>query len=274
MTILALKQDLNRNAVIITFRKEVKMTRLFNLIFTILLIPLFLRGRTELIDVTGDGVDDEIKIGVQSVVVEDGQLNKKYIVISGEEMLSNVTIDDYIANREGEEIAIVVCPGSDCWTEIYAFKNGRFNKVSEMLPGEVFVTDDGDVIGQQRYFFEEGGWIYLPYPLREVNGILTPSKPTKQIENTVSVSAGNSKDILIECGKNQKLVIGVVVHQKNIIIRINDSKGIKLARKKINIETPFIYFDSFSKAETITLSLDNSYSIMTPKTVIYVIIYY
>jgi len=236
--------------------------------------PLLGMGETITADVTGDGVDDEIKIGEQSVVVEDGQSSKKYIVISGEEMLNGASVNDYSVKRKGKEIAIEIVTGPESFTEIYAFKNSKFFNISGRLPGEVIVTDDGELVGHTRYFFEAGGWIPLPWPLQEVGDSIVALVSKKETEKTISVDANSSKDILIECTKNSDIVIGAVVADKDVILGVYDGAGNEDMRTTIDAENPFIFYDFGTKKETKTLTIDNSYSIMTPKTVTYVIIQY
>jgi hypothetical protein len=239
-------------------------------IFALIFIFSFLKGETKMVDVTGDGVDDEIKIGEQSVVVINGATGKRYTVISGEEFLSSVNVNNYHSGIKGKEIAVVICPGADYWTEIYGFINNQFKKVSEMLPGQVVISADGSLVGFRRHLWE-GGEAYVPCPIREEKKLLKALPIKKEIAKTIVIDAGKTKDITYTISGKTLVVCFATVKEKDVIISLRDKGGSLVASQKINPTTAFIGGGYTPADEEVTLTIDNSYSVITPKVVYYVI---
>ncbi len=239
-------------------------------IFALIFMFSFLKGETKMADVTGDGVDDEIKIGEQSVVVINGATGTRHIVVSGEEGLYTVQINDYCSSMQGKEIAIVICPGAACWTEIYGFKINQFKKVSEMLPGIVTLDEEGNLIGYRRHLWE-GGQAYVPCPIREEKKLLKALPIKKEIAKTIVIDAGKTKDITYTISGKTLVVCFAAVKEKDVIISLRDEGGSLVASQKINPTTAFIGGGYTPADEEVTLTIDNSYSVITPKVVYYVI---
>ncbi len=248
------------------------MRSIGGLIF-MLLLNLPLMGDPQMADVTGDGVDDEIKVGEQSVVVIDGVSDKRFIVISGEEFISP-SIDNYHPGIPGKEIAINFGPlASFTYTIIYGFKNSQFVPVSDTLPGWVTFSEEGDLWGYIHYPTLECGPVGLPYPIIEEKGLLKRAPITKQTEKTIEIDAGTTKEITIEVPKNTHLICVATVEAKNVIVSLKDEDS-TISERKIDPENPFVGDIYADKDKTVTLSIDNSYSLITSKRVCYVITQY
>jgi len=254
----------------------------------------FLEGKTKMADVTGDGVDDEIKIGEQSVVVVDGATGDRFIVVAGEEFLRGVKIDNYLRATSAKEIGVEINPiaGVGFFTEMYAFKNNKFVKISERLPGEISIdvaeniirtgwseaelkkgiTIDvgGNITGYYSHLWE-GGIVNVPCPIKEEDGLLIPLPIKKEIEKTIEIEASTTREITIDLSKNTLTISVAAVKEKDVIISLKDEDGELIAKHKIDAEVSFIGSSYANKDKAITLTIDNSYSVMTPKKVYYVI---
>lgn len=255
------------------------MKYLWMVVTTSLFIISSLPSETQMVDVTGDGVDDEIKIGEQSVVVIDGMSGKRFPVVTGEEMLDTVRIDDYHSGIPGKEIAVIFWTGPWWYSKVYGFKNGQFVLVSEELPGKIEKDlTAGIVWGYFRCLPDWGGGIYetrLPCPIIEEGGILKTASIKKDISKTITIDAGTTKEISIDVSKNTCLVCIAIVEDKNVKILLKDEEGSTIAEGKIDPESRFIDVEfTYERDRTFTLVIDNSYSVITPKTVFYRIVHY
>jgi len=253
-----------------------KIWLIFGFVALFVISPL--TAETVMADVTGDGIEDEIKIGEQSVVVIDGASGKRFTVISGEELLVNAEIGNYHSGISGKEIAVIYAfsarrPIVD-HTVIYGFKNNQFLAVSEELPGEVTINEDGDLVGYHLHYTDWQHEVYVPCPIIEENGLLKALTIKKETEKTIDIEAGKTKEITIDLSKNTLFVCFASVKEKDVIISLKDDDGTPIAEEKIDPESPFFNTFRTDKDEAITLTIDNSYSVMTPKTVFYVITQY
>jgi hypothetical protein len=225
------------------------------------------QGKTVMADVTGDGVDDEIKIGEQSVVVVDGASNKKWIVVSGMEIV-NAKIDDYHPYMPGKEIAIFTNFAEPVFA-IYGFKNKQFKQISDNFSGdsislEIVQSSDSFISVFMAHL------IFSTYPIIVINDSLTQSTPLEEIEKTIEIDAQTAKEITINLSENTLLLCEVSVKEKNVIVSIEDeTNNLICGGEKIYPESPLKCLYHAPSPETITLTIDNSYSLMTPKTVTY-----
>jgi hypothetical protein len=102
------------------------------LLFIILLLIISLaESKTIHADVTDDGINDKIIMGLESVV------RRRHTLVSDVECLVDIMVNDFHHGIRGKEIAVVMLPDSNCVTEIYGFKNNQFKKISEPLPGKI-----------------------------------------------------------------------------------------------------------------------------------------
>ena len=269
------------------------MKKLVAYFLTLLFMFSFLEGKTKMADVTGDGVDDEIKIGEQSVVVVNGATGNRYIVVAGEEFLRGVKIDNYLRTTSAKEIGVEINPiaGVGFFTEMYAFKNNKFVKISERLPGEISIdiilprfspdmlikqtTIDiidmaSNIIGYYSHLWE-GGIVNVPCPIKEKDGLLVLLPIKKEIEKTIVIEASTAREITIDLSKNTLAISVAAVKEKDVIISLKDEDGAVISKRKIDAEVSFIGSRYAYKDEAITLTIDNSYSVMTPKNVYYII---
>jgi hypothetical protein len=244
-------------------------------IFITLFTFSLLQSETQMADVTGDGVDDDIKIGEQSVVVINGATGDRYTVISGEEFLRGAKIDDYLKSTRTKEICVEINPaaGFGFFSEVYAFKNNRFEMVSEKLPGEIIIDPSGYLVG---YIIRQwdGATAKVPRLIKEDNGFLKLVGIKREIEKNMSVAASTAKDITYEIPGNTFVMCYVFVKEKDVIVSLRDESGQVLNKQQIDPTTVFIGGGYLATNEEIMLTVDNSYSIMTPKVVYYVITQY
>lgn len=233
-----------------------------------------LNAQALMVDVTGDGVDDDIKIGEQSVVVVDGAFNKKYIVVSGMENLMDVIVDNYLTSTKHKEIGVVFVEGEEdiTFTDVYGYKNNKFVKIGEGFCGEISFDEENNLWAFADYW----GPIVIsePIPIIEKNELLKVPPLTKTIEKNVEIEARSSKDIMVNLYKNNLVVFCVAVQEKDVIVSLSDETGTVFAEDRIDPEYQFFFYGYAEKDETITLTIDNSYSMMTPKTVYYIISQY
>lgn len=104
----------------------------------LLLMLTLIHADIKTADVTGDGIEDDIRIGEQSVVVVDGALGKRWVVWEGKQVEDYYeTIDCEIINL-GDQYALMI---SGEWQSahnrgrlepsIYYFKHGKWHEMEE-----------------------------------------------------------------------------------------------------------------------------------------------
>jgi hypothetical protein len=222
-------------------------------------------GEEVMADVTGDGVDDEIKIGEQSVLVMDGQTGKRYPAIKVQ--ILGHQIKNFLPETEAKEIAITTSWEGKC-TIVYAFRNDSFPAVSDLLPGEIDIVD-GNVYGYEIHI-----WGFkIIYPIIKENGMLKVPEIQKEISNTIQVNAGSSKEINTDIPKNTLVTFLVAVENKDINVAIVSS-GKRGESIRIDSKNPIFFSEYYAFGGVAVLNFDNSYSIMTPKTVYYKVTVY
>lgn len=145
---------------------------------------------------------------------------------------------------------------------------------AEILPGEVTIDEAGGLVGYDLHFDGWGGDVNVPCPIIEKNGLLKALTIKKETEKTIDIEAGKTKEITVDLLKNTLFVCVASVKEKDVIISLKDDDGTTITEQKIDSESSFTGGGYADKDETVTLTIDNSYSAMTPKTVLYIITQY
>lgn len=136
------------------------MKRLLVSVCVLLFIFVFGNAETEFIDVTGDDVDDEIKIGEKSVIVVDGALGKRWVVYQAtDDEYESESIDGCVGIRLGNKIGLQV--------NVYSYgagaMHGNFGDLIFLHRGNQFVEIpfDGAEIVETGISHPRLGTIYL-----------------------------------------------------------------------------------------------------------------
>lgn len=246
-----------------------------SLYIILLLIISLAESKTIHADVTDDGINDKIIMGLKSVVV----VNKlecckrnRHTLVSDTEYLVDIMVNDFHHGIRGKEIAVVMLPGSSCVTEIYGFRNNQFKKVSELLPGEITFDDDGNLFGYHTCMWE-GGAVHVPCPIIEEDGFLKPATIVQEIETTVVIEANTTKEISIDLSENTSVICIAAVQEKDVVVFLQDEDGSLITQRKIDSQAPLVGKTFADKDKIITLIIDNLQS-TTLKTIYYIIRHY
>ncbi|MGD9380571.1 MAG: hypothetical protein PVI51_08390, partial [candidate division WOR-3 bacterium] len=89
-------------------------------ISTVLLLAIIsvASAKNILADVTGDGIDDIIRMGMKMVTVQDGASNRLHTIVAGKQFLADISVDDYFSGTRGNEIAISMLPEKGYFSEV------------------------------------------------------------------------------------------------------------------------------------------------------------
>jgi len=243
------------------------MNKLFyaSIVIVFGICPSLLLGKTISADVTGDGFNDGIYISNNRVVVIAGQTKIRYPSINAQ--IDSCQVINFLSETNAQEIAITTYRDGK-YTMVYAFQNDSFPAVSDLLPGEIDIEDD-TVYG---YVMHSWGFKII-YPIIIENGILKVPEQQKKVSDTIEIAAGNTKKINIDIPRNSLVTYLVAVKNKdiNVAIASANKKGESI---RIDSNTPYYFKDYYSNTGLATLTLDNSYSTSTAKTVFYDVIAY
>jgi hypothetical protein len=137
---------------------------------------MFLRAETRIIhaDITGDGVNDDIMVGNDYVMVTDKMLcciKKRHIIVRDVVDLVDLQVDEYCRALPGKEIAVVMRDQKGLYTEVYGMKDNRVFRASDSLPGQIARDEKGFVYGYVTHLKDEQE-IPVPYFIEEHEGIL------------------------------------------------------------------------------------------------------
>lgn len=246
------------------------------LLFIILLLIISLaESKTIHADVTDDGINDKIIMGLESVVVVNKFeccKRRRHTLVSDVECLVDIMVNDFHHGIRGKEIAVVMLPDSNCVTEIYGFKNNQFKKISEPLPGKITFDDTGYLFGYYTHMWE-GGAVHVPYPIIQEDGFLKPATIELEIETTIVIEANTVKKISTNLSKNTLVVCVATAQEKDVIIFLQDEDGSLITQRKIDSKAPLVSKTFADKDKTITLIIDNLQS-TTLKRIYYIIKHY
>jgi hypothetical protein len=216
-------------------------------------------------DVTGDGIDDIIRMGMKIVTVQDGASNKLHTIVVGEEFLADVSIGDYFSSTKGNEIAIVLLPEKKYFTEVYGYLNKRFKKVSEMLPGELSFDEERRLFGYATHEWARNE-VMIHWPIVEYEGYLRAAAVVELAETLLVVEANRTKELGVDLRENTFTMCVASTLDDNVIVFILDEDGTLIKQNVIDSQTGLYGRVIAGQAKTVTLNIDNSQS-SKPKTI-------
>jgi hypothetical protein len=216
-------------------------------------------------DVTGDGIDDIIKMGMKIVTVQNGASNRLYTLIAGEEFLAGISIGDYFSGARGNEIAVLMLPEKDYLTEVYGFRNKRFIKVSKTLPGELSFDEERRLFGYATHEWNRNE-ILIYWPIIEDEGYLKAAAVAEVAETLLLVQA--NKTMVLDIGLQENIFAMCVAStlDDEAIVFLADEDGTLIKQTMIDSETGFYGRVITEQAKTVSFNIDNSQS-AKPKTV-------
>lgn len=238
-----------------------------------IIIPLlmisFAAGKTITADVTGDGVSDQITMGLKTVVVKDGAAGMLYTVVSEVPYLVDISVDDYFRATKGKEIAVVTLPDREYMTEVYGYRNKQFVNVSQTLPGDISFDKDGRLFGYRIHAWN-GVEANIPWPIVDEGGFLKPAPLAEETDTHDVVEAFSTDEISFVVHKQRLVVCAAAVQEKDAIVFLGDEDGTLISQKTIRAQMPFVATVYADEDKILTLSIDNSQS-EEQKTVHYLI---
>jgi hypothetical protein len=114
-------------------------------------------GLTIQSELTGDGVDDEIKAG-RSVVVEDGMSGTKYVVLRADAVPETSNVAAYALNLDrkapNELVIEVRSPAGLVVSSIYSLKGGKIEELGQLPGGQLSQSDLSEVV----WFVAPNSW--------------------------------------------------------------------------------------------------------------------
>ncbi len=262
---------------LLVFEKGGKMKKSLISVSILLLMFVFANAYTEMADVTGDGVDDDIRIGEQSVVVVDGASGKRHVIIA---KISDptVNISEFHPGYFTDEIAVTISSGRyTYYTYVYTYHKGKFRKVSDKLRGMPCIIDD-EIIP---WLFEESFDIYEDvYPItldysNNKRGIITEAELTDEINDEIVIEEVDQFEKMIKVPKGYFMVYIFRIEDGPIYLTIRDERGETIDDGKFETGDSFYSFYSNDGPydENTTLKLVNQ-NLLRSKKAVYIIKWY
>jgi hypothetical protein len=231
----------------------------------ILLSFTTLIGKTIRADVTNDSVDDVIRMGMKIVTVQDGSSGKLHTIVIGEEYLADISVDDYFSGTNGNEIAVLTLPEKGFLTEVYGYRNKRFIKVSEKLPGELSFDEELRLFGYAAHIWDRHE-VLIYWPIIEREGYLKAAPLAQFAETTLVVERNKTIEYRIDLLSGTFMMVVASTLDKNVIVFLLDDDGTLIKQTKIDSRIGFYGRVITERAKSITFNIDNSQS-NKPKTV-------
>ena len=216
-------------------------------------------------DVTDDGIDDIIKMGMKMVTVQNGASNKLHTIIAGEEFLAGISVDDYFSGTRGNEVAVLMLPEKGFFSEVYGYRNKRFIKVSESLPGELSFDEERRLFGYATHEWNRNE-ILLYWPLIEDEGYLKAAPVVRVMDTSLVAEANKTVEYDIDLMARTFAMCVASSLDDNVIVFLLDEDGTLIKQNVIDSQTGFYGRVIAEQAKTVTLNIDNSQS-SKPKTV-------
>jgi hypothetical protein len=247
------------------------------LLLIIILLPLIVSAQIKTIkaDVTNDGYNDKVEMGLKSVIVTDVIsccTRRKYTVVDNVENLADIVVDNFHSGVPGNEIAVVTLPDHEYVTQVYGLKGKNVNLLSDPLPGQISFDENEKLFGYTTHTWQ-GRELQVPWPIIEDAGFLKPALLVHETETTVVVDSGTTKEIVIEMLTHVITVVVADTEEKGAVIFLLDNDGTLITQKPIDSERPLVGTSSADLDKTISLVIDNLQS-STPTTVHYIIKHY
>jgi hypothetical protein len=211
-------------------------------------------------DLTGDGIDDEVKVGEKSIVITNGATGKKYFPVKGKWIVNYLIVDNFLLVMTGE-------------IKIYVYLYDP--QKDDFVVKEEKVAADSYVEGS---FFEtiremcQGYTLVFVWIGDRLSYVLSNELTFDEVEligtNTTNVSAGSAKYINPLLRHKEGVYLEAYVKDKDIYLDIEagDCGRFDIGRIK---EFEGYFLNSSGHDERIQINFDNSYSIFTSKTITY-----
>ncbi|KPK62602.1 hypothetical protein AMJ83_10310 [candidate division WOR_3 bacterium SM23_42] len=222
-------------------------------------------GKTIQVDVTNDGVADIVKMGLKIVTVQDGVSSKLHTIVAGLESLADISVDDYFSRTKGNEIAILMLPEESFLTEVYGYRNNRFVKVSEILPGELSFDEERRLFGYAMHAWDRNE-VMTYWPIIEDEGYMKAAPIVQSAETTFVVAARRTKELPFVLQDGTLTMCVAATLDTNVIVFLTDEDGTLIKQTTIDPRTGFYGRVIAEQAKTITFAVDNSQS-ADPKTI-------
>lgn len=235
------------------------------ILLSFILVFSVISGKTIRADVTDDGVDDVVRMGMKIVTVQDGSSSKLHTIVAGIEDLADMSIDNYFSGTEGNEVALLLLPEKSYVTEVYGYRNKRFIKVSESLPGELSFDEHRRLFGFVIHTWDRNE-ILIYWPIIEQDGYLKAAPMEQFVETTLVVNAKQTSVLKIDLLDNTfTMCIGSTM-DKDVIVFLLDEDGSLIKQTMIDVQIGFYGRVITERAKVVTFNVDNSQS-TEPKTV-------
>lgn len=217
----------------------------------------FVNGKTIHADVTNDKVDDVVRMGMKIVTVQDGVSGKLHTIVIGEEFLADISADDYFGGTNGNELAIVTLPGKGFITEVYGYRNKRFTKVSEKLPGELSFDEELRLFGYAAHVWDQHEAL-IYWPIVESEGSLKAAPLAQFAETTLVVGKNKTSEYVIDLLGGTFTMVVASTLDRDVIVFLMDDDGTLIKQARIDSRVGFYGRVLTEKAKTISLNIDNT----------------
>ena len=211
-------------------------------------------------DLTGDGIDDEVKVGEKSIVITNGATGKKYFPVKGKWIVNYLIVDNFLLVMTGEFKIYVYL--YDPQKDDFVVKEERV-AADSYIEGSYFETIQEMCRGYTLVFVWIG--LKLSYVLSDE---LTFDEVEFQGTYTYNVSPGRTIGVNPVLRHNDGVYVEAYVEDKDIYL---DIKAGDCGRFDIGRIQKFegYFLNSSGHGEIIEMKFDNSYSIFTSKTITY-----
>lgn len=230
---------------------------LFILSMLILLSFSSLLGKTIRADVTNDKVDDVIRMGMKIVTVQDGYSGKLHTIVIGEEFLADISVDDYFAGIQGNELAVLTLPDKGFLSEVYGYRNKRFIKVSEELPGELSFDEELRLFGYAAHVWDRHE-VLIYWPIVESEGYLKAAPLVQFAETTLVVERNKTSEYMIDLLSGTFTMVVASTLDKDVIVFLLEHDGTLIKQARLDSRVGFYGRVVTEKARTISLNIDNT----------------
>ena len=219
----------------------------------------FINGKTIRADVTNDNVDDIIRMGMKIVTVQDGSTGKLHTIVVGEEFLADISVDDFFSGTAGNELAILTLPDKGFLTDVYGYRNKRFIRVAEALPGELTFDEELRLFGYAAHEWDRHE-VLIYWPIIEHEGYLKAAPLAEFAETTLVVDRNRTGEFGIDLLGGTFTMVVAATLDRDVIVFLLDSDGTLLKQTKIDSRIGFYGRIIAEEAKTVSLNIDNSQS--------------
>lgn len=236
--------------------------------FALLVLTLVISsasGKIARADVTGDSVEDIIRLGMKIVTVQDGSSNKLHTIVARVEGLVDVLVGDYFKGTKGNELALVLLPEKSYLTEVHGYRSKRFVKVSETLPGELSFDEQQRLFGFTTHTWDRNE-VLIYWPIIEQDGYLKAAPVEQFVETTLVVDAKRTGELAINLLDNTFTMCVASTMDNDVVVFLLDENGTLIKQTMVSAEIGFYGRVITEQARAVTLNVDNSQS-SVPKTV-------